>query len=86
MTKLSQEFIENTARSLVDNPDAVRVESSHDEQGVLLTLFVDPADMGKVIGKQGSISISLRTILRCIGFKENARVSLKIAEPTGSTH
>lgn len=67
--------------SIVDYPEAVAVERSSDEQGVLLTLSVDKADMGKVIGKEGNMSRSIRTILRVIGIRQGAAVSLKILEP-----
>lgn len=83
MTVNSKLFVENTARCLVDDPDAVRVEETHDEMGILLTLYVAPADMGKVIGRAGANSIAIRTLLRAIGFKENARVSLRVFDPRG---
>lgn len=73
------------AEALVDKPGSVRVESKTDEMGVLLTLRVDKEDMGKVIGKLGETAKALRTILRTVGMKEQARINLKIAEPEGST-
>jgi uncharacterized protein len=78
-----QEFLEYTVRALVDNPDAVQVARSVDEMGVLLTLSVSPDDMGKIIGRDGNIAKALRTLLRVVGMKHNARVNLKINEPVG---
>jgi len=79
-----QEFLEYTVKMLVDNPDAVKVERKIDEMGVLITLQVDPKDMGMVIGREGATAKALRTILRVIGARNNARVNLKINEPEGS--
>jgi predicted RNA-binding protein YlqC (UPF0109 family) len=76
-------FLERTIKALVDNEDAVVITRSVDEMGVLLTLTVDPSDMGKIIGKDGTIAKALRTILRVVGMKHNARVNLKINEPVG---
>jgi len=70
---------------LVDNQSAVKINRTVDEMGVLLTLSVDPADMGKVIGRQGNTAKAIRTLLRVVGMKNNARVNLKINEPEGST-
>jgi len=80
-----QEFLEYVIKSLVDNPDKVKVDRKVDEMGVLMTLDVDPADMGKIIGRQGNTAKAIRTILRVVGMKNNARVNLKINEPEGST-
>jgi uncharacterized protein len=80
-----QEFVEYVVKSIVDHPDDVRVERAIDEMGVLLTLTVNPEDMGQVIGRQGATAKSVRTLLRVIGAKNNARVNLKINEPEGST-
>jgi predicted RNA-binding protein YlqC (UPF0109 family) len=79
-----QEFIEMIAKALVDNQEAVKVDRKVDEMGVLITLDVDPSDMGKVIGKQGATAKAIRTLLRVVGMKNNARVNLKINEPAGS--
>jgi len=81
-----QEFVEYVIKSIVDHPDDVVVERNIDEMGVLLTLTVNPEDMGQVIGRQGGTAKSVRTLLRVIGAKNNARVNLKINEPEGSTH
>lgn len=78
-----QEFLEFTVKALVDMPDAVTVTRSVDEMGVLLTLSVAPDDMGKIIGRDGNIAKALRTLLRVVGMKHNARVNLKINEPAG---
>lgn len=80
-----QEFIEYVVKALVDYPDEVKVGRKVDEMGVLITLDVHPDDMGMVIGREGMTAKSLRTLLRVIGAKNNARVNLKINEPEGST-
>lgn len=79
-----QEFVEYVVKSIVDHPDDVKVDREVDEMGVLLTLTVSPEDMGQVIGRQGATAKSVRTLLRVIGAKNNARVNLKINEPEGS--
>lgn len=78
-----QEFLEYVIKALVDNPSAVKIDRKVDEMGVLITLSVDPADMGKIIGRQGNTAKAIRTLLRVIGMKNNARVNLKINEPEG---
>jgi predicted RNA-binding protein YlqC (UPF0109 family) len=80
-----KEFVEYVVRMLVDNPEAVKVDRKIDEMGVLITLDVDPKDMGMVIGREGMTAKALRTLLRVIGARNNARVNLKINEPEGST-
>jgi len=82
--ELDQEFLEFVVTSLVDNKDKVSVDRTVDEMGVLLTLTVDPADMGQIIGRQGQTARAIRTLLRVVGAKNNARVNLKIFEPEGS--
>lgn len=81
-----QEFVEMVIKALVENPDKVKVERTVDEMGVLLTLSVDPSDMGKIIGKEGRTAKAVRTLLRVLGARNNSRVNLKIAEPEGSTY
>lgn len=83
MAEADKEFVEYVVRALVSNPDAVSVNRSIDDMGVLLELSVDPADMGKVIGKAGATAKSIRTLLRVLGAKNDARVNLKIVEPEG---
>lgn len=83
MSNADQEFLEFVVKSLVDNPDAVRVDRKVDEMGVLLTLHVDPANMGQIIGRNGNTAKAIRTLLRVVGMKNNARVNLKIEEPEG---
>lgn len=78
-----REFVEYVVKSLVDNPNDVRVDRKVDEMGVLITLDINPDDMGKVIGRQGNTAKALRTLLRVVGMKNNARVNLKINEPEG---
>jgi len=79
-----QEFIEYVVRALVDHSDSVKTERTVDEMGVLITLYVAPEDMGQIIGREGQTARSLRTLLRVVGAKNNARVNLKIYEPEGS--
>jgi predicted RNA-binding protein YlqC (UPF0109 family) len=76
-------FLDFVVKSLVDNQGAVKIKRTVDEMGVLMTLSVDPADMGKVIGRQGNTAKAIRTLLRVVGMKNNARVNLKIEEPEG---
>ncbi len=78
-----QLFLDNVVKALVDNPTAVVITRSVDEMGVLLTLTVHADDMGKIIGRDGNIAKALRTLLRVVGMKHNARVNLKINEPVG---
>ena len=80
-----QAFLEYLVKALVDNPNDVKVDRKVDEMGVLLTLSLNVADMGKIIGRMGNTAKSIRTLLRVIGMKNNARVNLKINEPEGST-
>lgn len=79
-----QEFIEYVAKSLVNHSDDVSSTRTVDEMGVLITLKVHPEDMGYIIGREGSTARALRTLLRTVGAKNNARVNLKIFEPEGS--
>ncbi|MFH0952197.1 MAG: KH domain-containing protein [Patescibacteria group bacterium] len=78
-----QEFVEYVVKSLVDNPSDVKAERTVDEMGVLITLKVNPKDLGQVIGRQGQTAKSIRTLLRVVGAKNHARVNLKIYEPEG---
>lgn len=85
MQNSDQQFLEFVIKALVDNPDDVKVNRQVDEMGVLLTLDVNPSDMGKVIGRSGNTAKAIRILLRVVGMKNNARVNLKINEPAGST-
>lgn len=76
-----KDFLEFVVKHIVDNPDAVQVERTVDEMGVLMTLDVHADDMGKVIGRNGNTAKALRTLLRVVGMKNQARVNLKIREP-----
>ncbi|MES2314854.1 MAG: KH domain-containing protein [Patescibacteria group bacterium] len=78
-----QQFLEYVIKALVDNPEQVKIVRTVDEMGVLLTLEVGAADMGKIIGRQGNTAKSIRTLLRVVGMKNNSRVNLKINEPVG---
>lgn len=79
-----QEFVESVVKAIVESPAKVSTVRTVDERGVLIELTVDPADMGKIIGKEGKTAKSIRTLLRVFGAKSNARVNLKIVEPEGS--
>lgn len=80
MSDIDQQFIEYVVKSLVGNPDAVQVDRRIDEKGVLLELTVDPEDLGRIIGKRGATAQSLRTLLRALGTKNDARYNLKIVD------
>lgn len=78
MATIDQQFVEYIVKTLVNNPDKVVVEREIDERGVLLSLSVDPEDVGRVIGKRGATAQSIRTLLRVLGTKNGARYNLKI--------
>lgn len=80
-----QTFLEYVVKELVDHPADVKINRTVDEMGVLLTLTVNQDDMGKIIGRSGATAKAIRTILRVVGMKHDARVNLKIEEPEGST-
>lgn len=80
MSEIDQQFIEYVVKSLVGKPESVEVKRSIDEKGVLLELTVDPEDLGRVIGKRGATAQSLRTLLRALGTKNDARYNLKIID------
>ena len=80
MSSIDQQFVEFVVKSLVGNPDAVKIDRRVDEKGVLLELTVDPEDLGRVIGKRGATAQSLRTLLRALGTKNEARYNLKIVD------
>ena len=79
-------FLEYIVKALVDFPDDVKIDRTVDEMGVLITMTVNSADMGKIIGRQGNTAKAIRTLLRVIGMKNNARVNLKINEPEGGSN
>ena len=83
MEEADKIFLEYVVKALVDNPNDIKIERTVDEMGVLITLTVNPADMGKIIGRMGNTAKAIRTLLRIIGMKNNARVNLKINEPEG---
>jgi hypothetical protein len=89
VSEIDQQFIEYVVKSLVGKPDAVHIDRRIDEKGVLLELTVDPEDLGRVIGKRGATAQSLRTLLRALGTKNDARYNLKIVDngvgPSGSS-
>lgn len=78
-----QEFLDYVIKALVDHPEEIKINRSVDEMGVLLTLMVHREDMGKIIGRSGNTAKAVRTLLRVVGMKYNARVNLKIEEPEG---
>ena len=77
------EFLEYIVKALVDNPKDVKAERKVDEMGVLLSLKVNPEDMGQIIGREGSTAKAIRNLVRIVGLKNHARVNLKIEEPEG---
>ncbi len=81
--ELDTQFLDFVIKSLVENPQDVKINRTVDEMGVLMTLDVNPADMGKIIGREGNTAKAIRTLLRVVGMKNNARVNLKINEPVG---
>jgi predicted RNA-binding protein YlqC (UPF0109 family) len=80
-----KDFLEMIVKAIVGHPEKVEVDRTVDEMGVLLTLKIDPEDMGYVIGRRGQTAQAMRTLLKIVGAKNNARVNLKIHEPEGST-
>ncbi len=78
-----QQFLETVVKALVDHPENVKINRTVDEMGVLLTLDVHAEDMGKIIGRSGNTAKAIRTLLRVVGMKHDARVNLKINEPEG---
>jgi len=74
-------FLDFVIKSLVEKPEDVKINRTVDEMGVLMTLDVNPGDMGKIIGREGNTAKAIRTLLRVVGMKNNARVNLKINEP-----
>lgn len=79
-----QQFLEYVVKALVEHPEDVQINRTIDEMGVLLTLKVHQDDMGKIIGKSGATAKAIRTVLRVVGMKNDARVNLKIEEPEGA--
>ena len=78
------QFLEYVIKALVNHPEDVRIKRTVDEMGVLMTLDVNPEDMGKVIGRSGNTAKAIRILLRVVGMKNNARINLKINEPSAS--
>ena len=81
--EVDREFLEYLIKALVDHPDDVKIDRKVDEMGVLLSLKVNPEDMGQIIGKAGSTAKAIRNLVRIVGLKNHARVNLKIEEPEG---
>lgn len=80
-----QQFVEMVVKAIVSHPEDVSTDRTIDEMGVLITLKINPEDMGYVIGRQGQTARAIRTLLKIVGAKNNARVNLKIEEPEGSS-
>lgn len=80
---IDEQFIEYVVKTIVGKPDAVSIKRTIDEKGVLLELTVDPEDLGRVIGKRGAGAQALRTLLRALGTKNDARYNLKIVDVGG---
>lgn len=78
-----KEFVEFIVKALVNKPEDVTVARQIDEMGVLLSVKVNPEDMGLLIGRQGSTAKAIRTLARIVGMRNNARVNLRIEEPEG---
>ena len=78
MATIDQQFVEYIVKTLVNNPDKVTIDRTIDEKGVLLSLEVDPEDVGRIIGRRGATAQSIRTLLRALGTKNDARYNLKI--------
>lgn len=83
MENTDQQFVLTLVQAIVNHPEDVKANRTVDERGVLITLDVNPADMGYVIGRRGQTAHSIRTLLKIVGAKNNARVNLKINEPEG---
>ena len=84
MADTDQQFLEYLVKAIVDHPDEVQVDRRVDERGVLLSLKVNARDMGQIVGRDGSTAKAIRSLLRIVGIRNNARVNLKIVEPEGS--
>jgi len=82
-TSSDQDFLEYIVKALVDHPEDVEIDRKVDEMGVLLSLKVNPEDMGQIIGRAGSTARAIRGLVRIVGLKNHARVNLKIEEPAG---
>lgn len=78
-----EKFLEYVVKNIVDNPNDVKIKRVVDEMGVLLSLQVNPKDMGQVVGREGNTAKAIRSLLRIVGIKHNARINLKIEEPEG---
>ncbi len=83
MATIDQQFVEYIVKTLVNNPDKVTIDRTIDEKGVLLSLEVDPEDVGRIIGRRGATAQSIRTLLRALGTKNDARYNLKIVNNDG---
>ncbi|HZJ41216.1 MAG TPA: KH domain-containing protein [Candidatus Saccharimonadales bacterium] len=86
MEEQDKKFLEIIVKQIVGNPNDVVVDRTIDERGVLLTLKINPADMGYVIGRKGQTAQAIRTLLKIVGAKNNSRVNLKIYDPEGGNH
>lgn len=80
MATIDEQFVEFVVKSLVNHPDDVKIERTIDDRGVFLQLTVNPEDLGRVIGKRGATAQSIRTLLRALGTKNDARYNFKIID------
>ena len=78
------DFVDYVVKTIVQHPEDIKLERTVDEMGVLITLNLNPEDMGQIIGRKGQTARAIRTLLKIVGAKNNARVNLKIVEPEGS--
>jgi predicted RNA-binding protein YlqC (UPF0109 family) len=85
MVEQDKQFLETIVKTIVNNPNDVVADRTIDERGVLLTLKINPADMGYVIGRKGQTAQAIRTLLKIVGAKNNSRVNLKIYDPEGGS-
>ena len=74
----AESLVEYVAKALVDEPDAVSVKSIEDEEGRVIELHVAETDMGKVIGRNGSVAKAMRTLLKVVAAREGESISLEI--------
>ncbi|MBB1564752.1 KH domain-containing protein [Candidatus Gracilibacteria bacterium] len=74
------QFLDYIVKSIVTNKDAVKIERKEDELGVLLTLSLDKADMGTVIGKGGNTINSIRTLVRIFGLQIDKKINIKVLD------
>lgn len=75
-----KDTLQTIVSSLVDNKDAVSIDEQESEGIVNLTITVDQADMGKIIGKEGKVIRSIRNVMKIKAMKQNSRINIQLAE------